>query len=78
MKLESITKKVRLAPPAPLFNVDCKFAWSFLTTTARHSFSRLGITLNQGGREFWVSLSKSNILSGLSQENIVSLNNFCD
>ena len=47
--LQLVTKIVRLAPPAPLFNVGCKFARSFLATTAWHSFSRLGTQLNQGG-----------------------------
>ena len=41
VKLQSVTKIVRLAPQATLFNVGCKFVWSFLTTTAWHSFSRL-------------------------------------
>ena len=46
--LQSVTKIVRLAPLAPLFNVGCKFAWLFLATTAWHSFFRLGTTLSQG------------------------------
>ena len=33
-ELQSVTKIVRLAPPAPLFNIGCKFAWLFLATTA--------------------------------------------
>ena len=49
---QSVTKIVRLAPPAPLFKVGCKFAWSLLATTAWHSFSRLGTTLNEGEGEF--------------------------
>ena len=36
-----------LALHALLFNVGFKLAWLFLTTTAWHSFSRLGTTLNQ-------------------------------
>ena len=36
--LQSVTKTVRLAPPASLFIVGCKFAWSFLTTTASQLF----------------------------------------
>ena len=39
---------VTLAPPNLLFNVGCKFALSFLATTAWHSFSKLAQTLNQG------------------------------
>ena len=49
-QLQSVTKIVRLAPPAPLFNVGCKFACSFPATTAWESYSRLGTTLNQGAR----------------------------
>ena len=70
--LQSVTKIVRLAPSVPLFNVGCKFALSFLATTAWHSFSRLGTTLNQEEGEFWVSLSSSNIFLGVFYENIVS------
>ena len=33
-QLQSVTKIMRLAPLAPLFNVGCKFACSFLGTTA--------------------------------------------
>ena len=47
-KLQSATKIVRLAFPAPLFNVGCKFACSFLATTAWRSLSRLGTTLSEG------------------------------
>ena len=47
---QSITKIVRLAP-VTLYNVGCKFAWSFLATTAWHSFSRFTTTLNEG--ETW-------------------------
>ena len=32
--LQSVTKVVRLAPPSPLFNVGCKFAYLFLVLTA--------------------------------------------
>ena len=39
--LHSVTKFVRLAPPAPLFNIGRKFA-------AWHSFTRLGPTFNHG------------------------------
>ena len=76
--LQSGTMIVRFAPPAPLFNVGWKFTWSFLATTAWHSFSRLGTTLNQGGGGIRVSLCKSKIFLGLFHEKIVSLNNFCD
>ena len=51
LHLQSVTKIVRLAPPAPLFNVGCKFAWSFLAITAWLNFPRLGRTLNHRGRE---------------------------
>ena len=44
---QSVTKIVKLAPPAPLFNDICMFAWPFLLTTAWHNFSRLSTTLNQ-------------------------------
>ena len=44
------TKIVRLALPAPLINVGCKFACSFPATTAWESYSRLGTTLNQVAR----------------------------
>ena len=50
-RLQLMTKILKLVPPAPLFNVGCKFDWSFLTTTAWYSFSILGTTLNQGGGE---------------------------
>ena len=33
-KPQSVTKIVRLAPPPPLFNVGCKFAYSFLVLAA--------------------------------------------
>ena len=33
-EIQPFRKIVRLAPPAPLFNVGCKFASSFLATTA--------------------------------------------
>ena len=71
--LQSLTKIVRLAPPAPLFNVGWKFACS--ASSALQSFSKL-----EAGRtgEFWVSLSKSNIVLGVFHEIKVSLNNFCD
>ena len=40
---------MRLERPALLFNVDCKFGWSFLATTAYHNFYRLGgLAFNQG------------------------------
>ena len=45
--LQSVTKIVRLAPPPPLFNVGCKFAYSFLVLAAWHGFFRLGTTLSQ-------------------------------
>ena len=45
--LHSVTKTVRLAPSPPLFNVDCKFACSFLVSTGLHGFFRLGTTLSQ-------------------------------
>ena len=73
--LQSVTKIERLVPLAPLFNVGCKFVWSFLTTTTWHSFSRLGITSNQGEGGI---LGIFNICLGLFHENIVSPNNFCD
>ena len=41
LKLQSVTKIVRLAVPASLLNVGCKFACSFLATNAWHNFSRL-------------------------------------
>ena len=34
MELQSVTKLMRLATAAPLFYVGCKFALSFLATTA--------------------------------------------
>ena len=46
--LQSVTKTVRLAPPPPLFNVGCKFAYSLLVLAAWHGFFRLGTTLSQG------------------------------
>ena len=49
--LQSVTKVVRLTSPANLENVGTKFAWSFLATTACHSFSKLGTTLNQEAGE---------------------------
>ena len=45
---QSVAKIVILAPPFHLFNIGCKFAWSFLPTAAWHRFSRFGATLNQG------------------------------
>ena len=75
--LQSVTKIVRLAHPAPLFNVGCKFAWSFLATTAWHNFARLSTTLNQGGRGI-LGIFEQEHFSGPFHENIVSLNNFCD
>ena len=44
---QSVTKIVILALHVPLFDVGFKLAWLFLTTTAWHSFSRLGTTSNQ-------------------------------
>ena len=46
--LQSVTKIVRLAPPPPLFNVGCKFVYTFLVLAAWHGFFRLGTTLRQG------------------------------
>ena len=46
--LQSVTKIVRLAPPPPLFNVGCKFVYSFLVLAVWHGFFRLGTTLSQG------------------------------
>ena len=40
-------KNCETCTPAHLFNLGCKFACSFLATTAWHSFYRLGITLYQ-------------------------------
>ena len=47
--LQSVTKIVRLAPPPPLYNVGCKFVYSFLVLTVWHGFFRLSTTLSQGG-----------------------------
>ena len=66
---------MRLASPGPLFNVGCHFAFSFLVTTAWHSFSRLGTTLNQGGGEILGIFEQVEHFLGLFHENIVSLNN---
>ena len=49
--LQSVTKIVRLAPPPPLFDVGCKFVYSFLVLAAWHGFFRLGTTLSQGEGE---------------------------
>ena len=75
-KLQSSIKIMWLAPPAYLFNVGYKFAWSFLATTAWYSFSRLDATLNQGGRR-----NSGYVWAGLTLfweffMKIVSLNNF--
>ena len=70
-----------LAPPGSLFNVGCKVTWPFLGTTAWHSFYRLGAALNrwgEGEREFWLSLSNSNILLGLFHKENANLDNLCD
>ena len=48
-QLQSVTKIVKLAPLAPIFNVDFKFPCLFLATIDSNSFSRLGQTLNRGG-----------------------------
>ena len=48
LKPQSVTKIVRLAPPPTLFNVGCRFAYSFLVLAAWHGFFRLGTTLSQG------------------------------
>ena len=72
----SVTKIVRLAHPVPLFKVGCKFACSFLVSTAWHRFFRLGTTLSQGNGGILVFLSKSNIFLGLFYKNIASHNNF--
>ena len=72
----SVTKIVRLAHPAPLFNVGCNFACSFLVSTAWHRFFRLGTTLSQGNGGILVFLSKSNIVLGLFYKNIASHNDF--
>ena len=60
-KPQSVTKIVRLAPPPPLFNVGCKFAYSFLVLAAWHGFFRLGTTLSQGKGGFWLTLTKPNV-----------------
>ena len=76
--LQWVTKIVKIAPAALLFNVDCKFAWSFLTTIAWHNFSKLGATLNQGRGEIVGIFEQFWHFLGVFHENIVSLNNFCD
>ena len=68
---------LRLAPPAPLFNVGCKFVFTFLATTAWHSLFRLGTTLNYEEVEFWVSLNMSNLFSTYFYETILILKNIC-
>ena len=47
-ELQSVTKIVRLAHPPPLFNVGCKFVYSFLILAAWHGFFRIGTTLSHG------------------------------
>ena len=42
-----MTKIMRLAHPPPLYNVGCKFVYSFLVLAACHGFFRLGTTLGQ-------------------------------
>ena len=46
-ELHSVTKIVRIVPPVLMFNVGCKFARSFLATTAWKSFSNLDTILNR-------------------------------
>ena len=55
LHLQSVTKLVRLAPPAPFFNVVCKFTWSFMANTAWHSLFKLDTTFNQGWGEVVVT-----------------------
>ena len=58
-KLQSVTKIVRLAPPPPLFNVGCKFFYSFLVLAAWHGFFRLATTLCQGEGEILASFNQA-------------------
>ena len=59
-----------------LFSFACKFTYSFLATTAWHTFSRLERILNKGEGEFLVSLSKSNIFLRLFHEATYSFRTF--
>ena len=69
-------KIVRLAPLSPLFNVGCKFAWSFFpTTTDWHIFYRLEQEKRGKSGYLWASLT---FFKNFFYENIVSLNDFCD
>ena len=45
--LQSLTKIVRLAPPATLFNVDCNCVCLLLASTAWHDFFRFSTSLIQ-------------------------------
>ena len=47
ISLESVTKIVRLTPPAPLFNVENKFTCLFMTSTAWHIIFKLGTKLSR-------------------------------
>ena len=72
-----MTKIVRLAPPAPLFNIDCRIASSFLTSTVWHSFSRLDKTFSQGkGKIFGISDQVKYFL-GIFWEDIAGGNRYC-
>ena len=65
---------MRLAPNATLFNVGCPF----LATSAWHSFSRLGTSLNQKRGEIMGMFEQFKHFLGRFRENIVMLSNSCD
>ena len=49
-KRQSVTKFVRLVPPPPLFNVGCKYAFSFVVFTAWHGFFQAWYNIESEGR----------------------------